>query len=170
MYTHTTIDTPVGEVKAVFTSGNHVHLHASGPINEPDPEKRKTVTAYGVEYTASLHLFLQPDGSWTTLRPGQALATPLYGNRVKSPSGPITGPARKRIAESLTEALTEFVAEHPEILAAAAEEDAARRVEAARRTVEQAEAELEAAHRELREAVARQSDFTSRRLEATTDV
>lgn len=155
MYTHTTIDTPVGEVKAAFTSGDHVHLHASGPINEPDPEKRTTVTAYGVEYTVSLHLFLQPDGSWTT----QDIATPLYGNRVKSPCGPITGPARKRIAEALTGALTEYVAEHPEILAVAAEGDASRRVKAAREKVEKAEEELEAAHRELREAVAQQREL-----------
>lgn len=64
----TSVPTPFGTIYAVPTSRDHVYFSTSGAYSDPKME----LTVRGVSYSVYVHLFREPDGTWTHLNPADS--------------------------------------------------------------------------------------------------
>lgn len=130
------LDTRLGPLQITFTEANHAHIHT---YND------KPVTAFGVQYAASIHVYLWNDGRFhigpeyrdrygngeKELTDAYYRRDSLYLSRIGNICDHGTQAAWKRIADAIDEAANNFVVNNPAILREAERVKLFRDVEAA---------------------------------------
>lgn len=105
------IETPLGAIRYVMTSGEHVFLHTEARHGE-------AIIIRGIPYHVSFHLRLTADG-WIA----ESAHEPYLSRKDIYTKDPST-PARKTAAANLTEAWAAFIMANPAIARQAAIADA----------------------------------------------
>lgn len=104
------METPLGNLYLSFTDNNHVHV-TSG--------RDEALTVRKVQYHVGIHVYRYADGQWYIGEEGQddyQKRRSLYTTRVDNWSESVSEPARKTIAEEVTQAVRNFVVNNSGIL------------------------------------------------------
>ena len=154
-----TVQTKLGPIFITPTEANHIHVTSRHDRNEGSG----LLTLRGCEYYISAHFYGYEDGTFNigpefheenSRRQGKPVLANQYDRRqsLYISNHAASESARTKLAEVVTEAVTKWVSENPETIAAAHIEYLRNKVESAQSDVHKAKEVLRDAEAELRTA------------------